>query len=176
MKKALIAVACAVVSLSTYAQGTLNFNNRVAGVLDAPVFNIDTATRLDGTRFMAQLYAGATADSLAAVGVAAPFRTGAGAGYINPGANATVAVATVVPGANAFIRMRAWDTTTGATYEAASVRGESSVFSVATGGAGSPPSLPANLVGLTSFNLVPEPSTIALGVLGAAALLIRRRK
>jgi hypothetical protein len=38
------------------------------------------------------------------------------------------------------------------------------------------PSLPANLVGLTSFSLVPEPSTYALLALGAAALFLRRRK
>lgn len=177
MKKALIAVACAVVSLSAYAQGTLNFNNRVpANSIDAPVFNVGNTVKLEGTGFLAQIYAGPTADSLAAVGVASPFRTGAGAGYINAGANAAVSVPTVAPGANAFVRVRAWDTSTGATYEAAGIKGESALLTIATGGVGAPPSLPANLVGLTSFSLVPEPSTIALGVLGAAALLLRRRK
>ena len=41
------------------------------------------------------------------------------------------------------------------------------------------PGTPPNLVGLSSFSLiagaVPEPSTIALGVMGAAAFLLRRR-
>jgi hypothetical protein len=32
------------------------------------------------------------------------------------------------------------------------------------------------LTGLTSFSLVPEPSTYALLALGAAALFLRRRK
>jgi hypothetical protein len=54
--------------------------------------------------------------------------------------------------------------------------GKSTAITVTTGGAGSPPSLPANLVGLTSFSLVPEPSTYALLALGAAALFLRRRK
>jgi hypothetical protein len=44
------------------------------------------------------------------------------------------------------------------------------------GGKGAPSILPA---GLESFSLtaaVPEPSTIALGVMGASALLFRRKK
>jgi len=51
------------------------------------------------------------------------------------------------------------------------------------GGFGSPPSLPGDTFGTGAGQLsglllvpVPEPSTIALGLLGAAALLIRRRK
>jgi len=49
------------------------------------------------------------------------------------------------------------------------------------GGIGSPPSTPPDLVGLTSFSLVtptnvPEPGTITLAVMGAAAFLARRRK
>jgi hypothetical protein len=37
---------------------------------------------------------------------------------------------------------------------------------------------PPNLIGLTPFQffLIPEPSVLALGVLGAATLLLRRRK
>jgi hypothetical protein len=94
-----------------------------------------------------------------------------------------VTIASVAPGANAVIELRAWDGTKGATYEAASAAGggfyvgKSAQITIATGGSGTPPSLPANLVGLQSFAIaVPEPSTIALGLLGAAALLIRRRK
>jgi hypothetical protein len=49
------------------------------------------------------------------------------------------------------------------------------------GGLGSPPSTPEDMLGLQSFSLVapsgvPEPSTIALAVMGASALLFRRRK
>jgi len=51
---------------------------------------------------------------------------------------------------------------------------------IALNGSGSP-TQPQNLTGLTSFSLlgigsVPEPSTIALGVMGACAFLARRRK
>ena len=72
--------------------------------------------------------------------------------------------------------MRAFN---GATYEASLIRGSSGPVTItALGGVGAPPSLPADLVGLSGFTLtaIPEPSTIALAALGAAALLFRRRK
>jgi len=55
-----------------------------------------------------------------------------------------------------------------------------STFSGPLGGTGSPPNTPPDMTGLTSFSLVlptalPEPGTIALGIMGAAALLARRR-
>ena len=53
--------------------------------------------------------------------------------------------------------------------------GKSEVFSppFALGGTGTPAAPAAPLVGLTSFNihLVPEPSTTALGLMGAGTLL-----
>jgi len=53
--------------------------------------------------------------------------------------------------------------------------GFSDPFSGTTQG---PPTLPPNLVNARSFSLtsVPEPSTIALGIMGASAFLLRRRK
>jgi len=54
-----------------------------------------------------------------------------------------------------------------------------STFSGPLGGTGSPPNTPPDLTGLTSFSLVPgtvpEPGTITLGIMGAAAFLARRR-
>jgi hypothetical protein len=181
MKKLLLVGSLLLSGLMAFGQGTVLFNNRVSGVLDAPVFVGDLAgAKADGATYWGQLYAGPDAGSLAAVGAPVAFRTGAGAGYISGG---TVTIASVAPGANAVIELRAWDGTKGATYEAASAAGggfyvgKSAQITIATGGSGTPPSLPANLVGLQSFAIaVPEPSTIALGLLGAAALLIRRRK
>ncbi len=58
--------------------------------------------------------------------------------------------------------------------------GEPGSITAIVGGAGTLPITPPNPKGLTSFDLmiapVPEPSTIALGVLGACAFLARRRK
>jgi hypothetical protein len=83
-----------------------------------------------------------------------------------------------------MVQLRAWEASGGSTYEAAlaaGVRtGTGNVFSVGPLGGndpgGGPPFTDPNLTGFQSFALVPEPSTIALGLLGAAALLLRRRK
>ena len=161
-------------------QGTVNFANRVTGFVDAPVFGIDGITKLIGASYMAQLYAGATVNSMAPVGDPLPFRTGTGAGYINTsGVDPTRTIPGVAAGAVAFVKVVAWDTMWGATYETAWwSNGASSVFALTTGGGGVPPGPPANLVGLQSFIVgwIPEPSSMALGLLGAAVLFLRRRK
>lgn len=91
----------------------------------------------------------------------------------------------LVPGAAAgqtgSFEVRAW--TGAATYDAATLRGSTS-FSSAVGtwdDAASPPPLKLGPdLAMPSFTVsgavIPEPSTIALGMLGAAALLFRRRK
>lgn len=184
MKRILAGIACVALSVGAFAQGTVLFNNTEARVGipgGAPVFDVGGTVRLEGATFVAQLFAGPNVDSLQAWGATpSPFRTGAGAGFWNPGADATRIIGTVAPGEVATIVVRAWEAAGGTSFEdakAAGVKwGESTAFTVATGGVGSPPSLPANLVGLTSFSLVPEPSTYALLALGAAALFLRRRK
>jgi len=66
-----------------------------------------------------------------------------------------------------------------AAYNAGDPTGMSPLDTIsALGGTGSPPNATPNLEGLESFSLaeIPEPSTIALGVIGASTLLFRRRK
>jgi hypothetical protein len=185
MKRLLAGIACLALSVGAFAQGTVNFNNSpgAVGGTGAPVFDADGTTRLEGTGFSAILYAGADENSLAAIGDPLSFRTGAGAGFFNTtGIDTARTIGTVAPGATASIQVRAWETAGGtiASYDAAVAggfkTGVSAIFTVATGGVGDPPSLPANLVGLTSFNLIPEPTTYALLALGAATLFLRRRK
>jgi hypothetical protein len=93
-------------------------------------------------------------------------------------------------GANATIALVAWynggvsptglsQTALTAQYAGSPVKGMSLLDNLAAlGGTGSPPAATPNLEGLQSFSLVsaPEPSTIALGVIGASAFLFRRRK
>jgi len=168
MKKLIIAMAAVLVSVSAFGQGAVTFNNRVVGVVDAKVTFVGTTTGVSGAGYEAQLFGGAkgTAEAgLAALNPKTTFRTGAGAGYVSPPATA-VEIAGVTPGTDAALQMRV--------FLNGSLVGKSSVFNNATGGGTLPP---ANLTGLTAFTVVPEPSTIALGVIGAAALfLIRRRK
>lgn len=182
MKKLLL-LGATLCTLGAFAQGTVNFNNSPSAVGSASgrVFDLDGVTPV-GSAFVAQLYAGPVGGALLPIGAILPFRDGTGAGYINiTGVDPARTITTVAPGAAADVQLRAWQSSAGATWEAAQAAGgkwgaSPTLTLASTGGAGSPPGLPVNLVGLGTTVMVPEPSTIALGLLGAAALLIRRRK
>jgi hypothetical protein len=75
-----------------------------------------------------------------------------------------------------FYEVRAWDNTTGASFDAATVRAKSIVTSVVLGKAQN--DLPPNTDNFQNFKLtaVPEPSVLALGVMGGLVLLFRRKK
>ena len=182
MKKILTAVAVLFVSLGALAQGTINFSNGAAGV-NAQIRDASGAFAA-GTGFVAQLWAGATASSLAPITPTATFATGASAGYFFGGSRTIPGVAT---GSPAFIQVRVWSANFAdwATAFGAYNSGNPSAqiggdlvpawASPNLGGGATPP---ANMIGMQAFQLrqVPEPSTIALAALGAAALLFRRRK
>jgi hypothetical protein len=179
MKRIVLATAMVAAGVTALAQGTLEFTNyKTAAGINAPVFAQDNVTKL-GAAYLGQLYAGPVGGALAPVGTAVAFRdaAGAGTGYI-VGA-ATVTVPGIAGGAKANVVFKAWEAAGGTSFEAAQASGkyfgQSAALEITLGNAGSPPSLPAVLTGLTSFSLVPEPSTVALGMLGAAALLLRRR-
>lgn len=177
MKKLLVAVAAVLVSVSAFAQGTVQFNNRLpADGIVAPI------TRPDGTG----AGAGITAELVLIQGAnqtvvgTTTFRTdlAAAAGFLNA---IDVAVPGVAGGTTANFVIRAYETSAGSYANAlagAGLSGQSGQATATLGGHGSPPAAPGILAGLSGFQLqvVPEPSTIALGVLGAAALLLRRRK
>lgn len=144
--------------------GTVVFANRVTITgIDAPVYDADGTNRLAGTAFLAQLYAGPAVNQLAPVGWAVPFRDGGYAGYVTA---SVVTIPSVAPGAPAWVQMRAWESDKGPSYEAALLAGgkvgASEPIYVITGDV--PPSLPADLVGLTSFRIAreTEPPVIVL--------------
>jgi hypothetical protein len=95
----------------------------------------------------------------------------------------TFVLAGVDLGASATLQVRVWDYITYGRTEAGYLAalaagsgvGYSAPFDYAIPAAGSTPDK-YYLNGLSAFVLVPEPSTIALGVLGAASLLFLRRK
>ena len=173
MKKLIIALAALMVTAAAYGQGQVVFNNRVGTEVVARVLLPDGTGA--GAGFTAQLLggpAGSTVDKLTALTPTTTFRTTSAAaqGYVNdPG---PVTVPGVAAGAQATLVMRAFN---GADYASSLIRGQSLPITVGLGGGTLPP---ANLTGLQGFTLeiIPEPSTIALGVLGAAVLLFRRRK
>lgn len=186
MKHCLVTLAALLVAASSFAQGTVVFNNKITGSVDARVMYAGGGTPIpaDGS-YVAQLYASAPGGTLAAVGAPIPFRNtpDAGKGYINPtGVDTTRTIPGVAESGTAQVKMVAWASSLGATYEEVVAKnqggwGESALLpSVATGGGLTPAQ---NLVGLQGFEIrtiVPEPSIAALGLLGAGLLLIRRKK
>lgn len=153
-------------------------------------FDADGTTRLTGPVFEGQLYVGATALSLLAIGSPTLFaRSGAGDGFVDSG-TISVADLTLNAGSSAFYALRAWRVSDGSSYEAASATlgahvGSSAATAIILGGTvpGNPPTLLTATANLhPSFTLsvvpaaVPEPSVLALGLLGGAALMFRRRK
>lgn len=151
-----------------------------------------TGTALSGTAFDAQLLGltgtGDSLSSLLPLGSVFNFTT---AGLLNASGKA-VTIPNSQPGSaaqggtGATIALAAWAangvdgaaTSLSAAQADGYAWGISDVVSIAAlGGSSSPPTTNPT-IGITSFSLgsVPEPSTIALGVMGASALLFRRRK
>jgi len=112
------------------------------------------------------------------------FRTGTGAGVL---VATTATLANVAKDAAvATVQVFAWDNTSGSYASAASAWSAWQAGTISGGvsgkinlsAIGGDLTAPPNVTGLQSFNLysVPEPSTMALAGLGAAALLIFRRR
>jgi hypothetical protein len=146
---------------------------------------------LQGTGFSAQLFAanniGQSESALTAVpGSIVSFRTGATLGGTIATLTLSVPQVPGDPAGSGTFQLRAWDNlngtlTTWAAAEAAwtqglTAAGKSQLFDVA--GLNLPPNIAPNMLGFRSFNLtiVPEPSTFVLAGLGAAALVIFRRR
>jgi len=147
---------------------------------------------LSGTGYVAELWgaAGANAPEGTLTKLASStFRTGTGAGILFGNLSVMVPGATI-DGADkkGTFQLRAWNvglsgalaTWNDVMNSATIPHGSSDVFSPPAnlGGTGTPPATTPNLTGLTSFNLyvVPEPSAIALGVLGLGTLMFLRRR
>lgn len=180
MKKLILVAVTSLLSLSAFAQGTVNFNNSASSLVIDPRTGAAAAS---GGGFTVALYWGVlgTTDANALVQIGAT-------GLINPtpgrySAGTRTTGNATAPGQSAVFQVRAWETSGGSTYEQAvasgtAYYGSSALFTSATGGAGSPPSAAVSLSAtVPGFTLVPEPSTFALGALGIGALLmVRRRK
>lgn len=188
MKKLLTVAASFIVCLAAMAQGTVNFANNASTL-------IKYGTTPDVPAALQGLSAGAVA---AGAPASADFHLSLNLDGTTPiGANAGLLATTPgrflggvrtldgkAPGSQAVFTVKVW---TGAfdTYEAALASGRADVFAgvsspiTVTLGGGTLPAgaLTAAGSGFTGVNVapVPEPSIVALGLLGAAALLIRRR-
>jgi len=173
MKKLILTLAAVMVSVAAFAQGLITFNNRVGTTINGRATFADgpNAGQGVGAGYTAQLFGGVDANSLTPLLPTTDFRTSSAAaqGFVNA---KDVTVPGILPGAKATVVMRVFDPS------GAGV-GESLPISITLGGGTLPP---ANLEGIAPFTvsggtpIIPEPSTIALAVLGVGALLLRRRK
>ncbi|MBA4149081.1 MAG: immunoglobulin domain-containing protein [Verrucomicrobia bacterium] len=148
--------------------GTLHFRNRflMPGMgtnMDAPVFDIDGVTRLNGSNFVAQLYAGPSLEFLQPVGSPSPFQSGFNAGYF---ASKIVTMPNIAAGSSVVAQVRAWDVTKGSSFEEARVLGgrfgKSVIVTTQTGGGPTPP---GNLDGLQSFSLQAGLPQFSIGII-----------
>jgi len=180
MKKLVIAAVALMISIAaTYAQGQVNFNNKVsASGVNARVLDSTGAGASSG--FAAGLAISSGGALTYIPGTATTFRTtpAAATGYINP-------IVATVPGhdVSSSVSLVMFGYLGAATDAGAAAAlggpstvnfGQSGPVTVTLGGG---TILPPDMVGLQGFTIAaPEPSTIAFGLLGAAALFIRRRK
>lgn len=177
MKKLILALAALMVSLAAYGQGQFVFNNRVPPDINAK-FSIDNSGTTitpgsDATVYTLQLLGGpsGSAQSTWAELGTTTFRTGNAAGYVNP-------ITVTVPGAttSADFKMNIFQgaSTTGSAF--ASITGDKVFTTPVAIAPNPPPNAPLGTTAIT-FTAVPEPTTLALGLIGVGSLLfIRRRK
>jgi hypothetical protein len=146
--------------------GFIFYTGRVGQLLDAPVFDTDCQTRLEGSAYLAQVYVGLTRDNLQPMGWITKFGTGMRAGYIDP-------IGFVVPGTFnyqiVYTQLHVWEAAAGATFEeAVASRGKYGTANVLELPVVYAPGTPVHPYGLQSFCLIPEPSAFVLVGLGLA--------
>ena len=166
---------------SAMAQGQFNFNNLTAvGGSRQLIYNqsgaaiaganylVDVLVKNPSTGTYQQvLKSGATFNGVAPL-------AGANAGLFSGN---VLTVPFVAGGASADLLVRAWDVTSGASFDQALYKNSIKLTIAALGDPNAaPPTTPASIVNFASFALVPEPSTYALAALGLGGLLLFRRK
>lgn len=191
MKKLLIIGAALALAAGAHAQGYINFANGAAGV-NAPVTNGVGGAPIAGNSFLCQLYYGqanSTEATLVALTNAPIGFSTVTPGYFTAGGRFLDPVFATGGVTNTF-QVRVWEASLGSSWEQALATalsrplsgeklGKSNIIMTkAADGSVTPLPPPANLLGLRGFAVtpVPEPSTIAFGIMGLGALLLLRRR
>jgi hypothetical protein len=150
-------------------QGTVLFNNYDS---DARVFDQSTGQYASGPGYRVALYSqNPTTGIMEQQGGFATFDQD---GYFDGGTRTISNLP--ADGGIATLQMRVWKEAE--TFESSTLRGESNIWQNSTANPNSaPPGTPEELQGVQPFAIViPEPSTIGLGILGLSTMLMRRRK
>jgi len=188
MKKLLlISALAALTSISSYGQGSVTFANGSTSLVRLQDGTAVPRQAVGGTYVAELLYAADgtpnTAETFGLVGtrVGATATFGTPAAGVFSGGGRTITQITP-PGGFGLFQVRVWDTRGGSSFEESAAAlfqvGYSGVVRVDTA---DPTALPLPTpapLGLQGFTLsvVPEPSTIALGLLGVGTLLMLRRR
>lgn len=171
MKIVLVSLA-ALVSFATHGQGTILFNTRVTGQVDAPISLVETGFGGGATAQLFLVTGGATYTPLFP---ATTFRTtSVQASYYVVQPDVPVVVPGIPAGSPATVVLRAWFGS--GSYETSTFKGQTNPITITLGGippGGGAPIPDAVLVGLQGFS-IPEPSTMTLALLGGVALVVRR--
>jgi len=162
------------VAAAAYGQGQFLFNTHDVAFGNNVTFTLNGALAT-GSDLWVDVLAGKDAASLAVVGDKLPLnRTGAGAGYTNP-FSGIYTVAGMAGGSVATVGYRAYQ---GASFAAATAKSDLQTAS-STITLSEPPTPPGEvLLGAKAVGIVtvPEPGTLALGLLGLGSLLAIRRR
>lgn len=184
MKKLILTVAALIVAVGAQAQGYFEFATRVSGGDVAKFFAADGTTPLGGagSDYWVQVFAGPSANALVPLTGAGnePFHldgTAARAGLTTPFSKTFTT--TMAAGTTAFVGYQSYQ---GASFDAATVK--SPMITTKLGGTDAlqvvlkaAPDLPVTLTaGTGNVSLVPEPATLALGLIGLGTLLAFRRR
>jgi hypothetical protein len=187
MKKSLLTVALVgVTALSAFGQGAIDFRNATSQLPSPPDRRVLTVegTGVIGTQFMAQLFFATDAANVNATAAvsegASAFRATALPGFW---AGGTRTLVNTPAGTTKDYVVRVWDSSLG-TYAQALASGRANSAGQSLPFSYQPPTDPTAppsaffMLNYTGFTLVPEPSTIALGILGGLGTLVlfRRRK
>jgi hypothetical protein len=198
MKKLIAVAILGLTAVSGWAQGTVDFRN---GGITFPTDNdrrvylgaVPTTPGggipLTGTTWVAGLWYLPGADKGAQIGTASqvggrtfafrPDTTALKGYWVAPaGVSPIFTFPDVAVGASATLQVRVWDSAKYNSYDAAVAGGQygaSAPFNYTVPAAGSTPDK-YYMDNLRAFGVVPEPSTIALGLLGVAGLLFLRRR
>jgi len=186
-------------AISGFSQGIVQFqNSAVFGTTDPSggnrlVYNVGsplnpaTGTPLLGTNYVAELFVGPanTSDPNSLTAIPASISRFRATTTVNPGKWATTGISGpnvqvdvgAAIGTVLTLQVRVWDFSTSPTFAGATgPTGQSTLFAFTAADKGGSPNTWL-MEGLQAFALVPEPSAIALGVLGVAGLFfVRRRK
>jgi len=188
MKKLLLIASSALLAISTFAQGNLTFNNNGATAITNSVTGTPVA---NGTAV--GLYYSTTAGApdtafTRAFGVGGSGNVSTNTAFNGQFFGGTRIINGVAAGEAANVQVRAWSTGF-ATYEDALaaqatdpnvLTGKGNVFSLVLGGGTTPTPSITGAGRLTPFQvtpgIIPEPSSIALGLLGLGAIVLFRRR